>query len=115
MLTDRRLRAADDEELHDLAGRVQKELERRRYGEDARDGDEAPKPQTVEERPYEDGRLQLEVRFYRTNKGEYRERGPYWYFHHHENGRQRKRYIGTEKKIKDPEVALVEKRAREGW
>jgi hypothetical protein len=44
--------------------------------------------------------LQLE---YRINPKTGTRRGPYWYFHYREGGRQRTRYVG---KTDEPEAAL---------
>jgi len=57
----------------------------------------------VERRSYGSGILQLE---YRTNPTTGRQRGPYWYFHYREEGRQRTLYVG---KTDDPEAALAER------
>jgi hypothetical protein len=58
----------------------------------------------VERREYRDGILQLEGRAYRRKRdGELTERGPYWYFHYREDGRQRTLYIG---KTDNPEAKV---------
>jgi hypothetical protein len=55
--------------------------------------------------------LQLEGRAYRRRKdGEVTERGPYWYFHYREGGRQRTLYIG---KTDNPEAKVDEKLGKE--
>ena len=59
----------------------------------------------VERRSLGSGILQLE---YRTNPKTGTQRGPYWYFHYREEGRQRTLYVG---KTEDPEGVLVEKLA----
>lgn len=59
-------------------------------------------------RPYADGWLQAEVRTYLCKDGTETERGPYWYFRYHHDGRQKKLYLG---KTDDPEGRLREKRA----
>jgi hypothetical protein len=48
----------------------------------------------VERRDYRNGVLQLERRAYRRKDGGLTERGPYWYFHFREGGRQRTKYLG---------------------
>jgi hypothetical protein len=57
----------------------------------------------VERRSYGSGVLQLE---YRANPKTGTQRGPYWYFHYREKGRQRTLYVG---KTDDPEGTLAEK------
>ena len=59
----------------------------------------------VERRSYGSGVLQLE---YRANPKTGTTRGPYWYFHYREKGRQRTLYVG---KTGDPEGTLAEKLA----
>ncbi len=59
----------------------------------------------VERRSFGSGVLQLE---YRTNPTTGTKRGPYWYFHYREGGRQRTLYVG---KTDDPEGALTKKLA----
>ena len=62
-------------------------------------------------REYRNGILQLEGRAYRRKKdGELTERGPYWYFHYREGGRQRTLYIG---KTDNPEAKVDEKLGKE--
>jgi len=63
---------------------------------------------TVEERrDYRNGILQLEKRAYRRKDGGLTERGPYWYFHFREGGKQRTLYLG---KTDDPESELEARR-----
>jgi hypothetical protein len=57
----------------------------------------------LERRSFGSGVLQLE---YRTNPKTGTKRGPYWYFHYREGGRQHTLYVG---KTDDPEGALVRK------
>ena len=57
----------------------------------------------VERRSYGSGVLQLE---YRANPNTGTTRGPYWYFHYREGGRQRTVYVG---KTDDPEGTLAKK------
>jgi hypothetical protein len=98
-------------------GRLEDELRRQRRassagGEDAsRVQEDAAPPVTevLEYRPYEDGYLQLEIRRYVRLDGSARERGPYWYFQFHEDGKRKKLYLG---KTSDPESTLAAKRAR---
>jgi hypothetical protein len=60
----------------------------------------------VERRDYQNGVLQLEKRAYRRKKdGKLTERGPYWYFHFREGGRQKTMYLG---KTDDPEAKVDE-------
>ncbi len=59
-----------------------------------------------ERREHRNGLLQLESRAYRRKKDdELTQRGPYWYFHYREGGRQRTLYIG---KTDDPEAKVDE-------
>ena len=56
---------------------------------------DGPLSTVVERRDYRNGVLQLERRAYRRKKdGELTERGPYWYFHFREGGRQKTMYVG---------------------
>jgi hypothetical protein len=65
----------------------------------------------VERRDYRNGVLQLEGRGYRRKKdGELTERGPYWYFHYREGGKQRTLYMG---KTDNPEAVVDEKLGKE--
>ena len=47
-----------------------------------------PVSTVMERRNYGNGILQLERRAYRRKDGELTERGPYWYFHFREGGKQ---------------------------
>jgi hypothetical protein len=61
----------------------------------------------LERRSYRHGLLQSEVRTYTRNKdGSEARRGPYWYFHYREDGKQKTLYIG---KTEEPE-AVVDRR-----
>jgi hypothetical protein len=53
-----------------------------------------PLSTVVERRDYQNGVLQLERRAYRRKDGGLTERGPYWYFHFREGGRQKTMYVG---------------------
>jgi hypothetical protein len=53
-----------------------------------------PVSTVVERRDYQNGVLQLEKRAYRRKDGGLTERGPYWYFHFREGGRQKTMYLG---------------------
>jgi hypothetical protein len=65
-----------------------------------------PLSTVVERRDYQNGILQLERRAYRRKKdGGLTERGPYWYFHFREGGRQKTMYLG---KTDDPEAKVDE-------
>jgi hypothetical protein len=56
---------------------------------------DGPLSTVVERRDYHNGVLQLERRAYRRKKdGALTERGPYWYFHLREGGRQKTMYGG---------------------
>jgi hypothetical protein len=56
---------------------------------------DGPLSTVVERRDYRNGVLQLERRAYRRKKdGQLTERGPYWYFHFREGGRQKTMYVG---------------------
>ena len=81
---------------------LQQAIDRRRQ----QIGDE-PVSAVVERRDYRNGVLQLERRAYRRKMdGKLTQRGPYWYFHFREGGRQRTLYIG---KTDDPETVVGEK------
>ncbi len=58
----------------------------------------------VERRNHLDGILQLE---YRTNPSTGKQRGPYWYFKHRKDGKQKTVYIGA---TDNPEGKLNERR-----
>jgi hypothetical protein len=81
-------------------GRLQKAIDRRRQ----QMGDR-PVSTVVERRDHRNGVLQLERRAYRRKDGGLTERGPYWYFHFREGGRQKTMYLG---KTDDPEAKVVE-------
>jgi hypothetical protein len=53
-----------------------------------------PLSTVVERRDYQNGVLQLEERAYRRKNGQLTQRGPYWYFHFREGGRQKTMYLG---------------------
>jgi hypothetical protein len=77
-------------------GRLEDEIRRERQrrassagggGRDAPHHQEDTAPsvtEVLEDRLYEDGYLQLELRRYIRRDGSVRERGPYWYFQFHE-------------------------------
>src|SRR5215208_1389121 len=68
--------------------------------------DDGPLSTVVERRDYQNGVLQLEKRSYRRKKdGGLTERGPYWYFHFREGGRQKTMYVGQ---TDDPEARMDE-------
>ena len=83
--------------------RLQRAIDRRR---------QRIKTSTVlERRDYRHGVLQLEGRAYQRKKdGELTQRGPYWYFHYREGGRQRTLYVG---KTDNPEATVDEKLGKE--
>src|SRR5215212_5692314 len=64
-----------------------------------------PVSTVVERRDYRNGVLQLEKRAYRRRDGGLTERGPYWYFHFREGGRQKTMYVGQ---TDDPEARVDE-------
>jgi hypothetical protein len=66
---------------------------------------DGPLSTVVERRNYGNGILQLEKRAYRRKDGMLTERGPYWYFHFREEGRQRTKYLG---KTDNPEAKVDE-------
>jgi hypothetical protein len=67
---------------------------------------DGPLSTVVERRDYQNGVLQLERRAYRRKKdGGLTERGPYWYFHFREGGRQKTMYVGQ---TDDPEARIDE-------
>lgn len=118
MYTNQQLRNMTRTELEDLRRRTLSELVRRdREGEPEITQTPATvrESQVIEARPYADGRLLLERRAHTRKDGSIVWRGPYWYFHHHERGKQRKRYVGVAERIEDPCAALAEKREKEGW
>jgi hypothetical protein len=60
----------------------------------------------LERREHRNGLLQLEGRAYQRKKdGELTQRGPYWYFHYREGGKQRTLYVG---KTDNPEAKVDE-------
>ena len=65
-----------------------------------------PVSTVVERRNYGSGILQLERRAYRRKDGGLTERGPYWYFHFREGGRQKTMYVGQ---TDDPERKVDER------
>jgi hypothetical protein len=88
----------------------EQELDRLQAALDRRRGilkEEDKKQSTViERREHRNGVLQLEGRAYRRKKdGQLKERGPYWYFHYREGGKQRTLYVG---KTDNPEAKVDE-------
>jgi hypothetical protein len=91
------IQQANAQQLHHL----QQAIDRRRQ----QIGDE-PLSAVVERRDYRNGVLQLERRAYRRKKdGKLTQRGPYWYFHFREGGRQKTMYLGQ---TDDPEAKVDE-------
>src|SRR5215208_5266896 len=82
--------------IDSIAEMDERELDRLQAAIDRRRGSLKKKLSTVLERhEYRNGLLQLEGRSYKRKKdGELTERGPYWYFHYREGGKQRTLYIG---------------------
>ncbi len=60
----------------------------------------------LERRSYRNGLLQLEVRTYTRKDGTEVRRGPHWYFHYREGGKQKTLYIG---KTEEPEDVVDSK------
>jgi hypothetical protein len=92
-----------------IAEMDEQELDRLQAALDRRRGALKKKQQQstiVERREHRNGVLQLEGRAYRRKKdGELTERGPYWYFHYREGGKQRTLYVG---KTDNPEAKVNE-------
>jgi hypothetical protein len=90
-----------------IAHMDQRELDRLQDALDHRRGELKNKQSPVlERREYRNGLLQLEGRAYQRKKdGKLKQRGPYWYFHYREGGRQRTLYVG---KTNDPEAKVDE-------
>jgi hypothetical protein len=91
----------------DIAQMDNRELDRLQAAIDHRREFLKKKQSTItERREHRNGVLQLEGRAYRRKKdGKLTERGPYWYFHYREGGRQRTLYIG---KTDNPEAKVDE-------
>ena len=107
MLTKEQIATATDEQLEDVLRRVSRELDRRKPN-NVLDLRALPTQSDVlEGRPYADGWLQLERRWYVNKQGHRTLRGPYWYFRYHEDGKQKKIYLG---KTDNPESKLAKKR-----
>ena len=98
--------------IDSIAEMDERELDRLQAAIDRRRGFLKKKLSTVLERhEYRNGLLQLEGRSYKRKKdGELTERGPYWYFHYREGGKQRTLYIG---KTDNPEAVVDEKLEKE--
>jgi hypothetical protein len=96
-----------DSILAHIADMNQRELDRLQESIDRRRSELRKKQSTVvERRDYRNGVLQLESRAYRRKKDDkLTERGPYWYFHYREGGKQRTLYIG---KTENPEAKVDE-------
>ena len=92
--------------------RLQDAIDRRRGSFKKKKKNNKEKQSTVlERREHRNGLLQLEGRAYRRKKdGELTERGPYWYFHYREGGKQRTLYVG---KTDNPEAVVDEKQGKE--
>jgi hypothetical protein len=85
-----------DDIMATIAKMDAQELERLQAAMDRRRGELKNKQSTVlKRREYRNGVLQLEGRAYRRKKdGKLTQRGPYWYFHYREGGKQRTLYLG---------------------
>jgi hypothetical protein len=96
--------------IDSIAQMDEQELDRVQAAIDHRRGASKQSP-VLERRDYLNGVLQLEGRAYRRKKdGELTQRGPYWYFHYREGGRQRTLYVG---KTDNPEAVVDEKLGKE--
>ena len=95
--------------IDSIAEMDEQELDRLQAAIDRRHGalkKEKKQSTVIERRDYRNGLLQLEGRNYRRKKdGELTERGPYWYFHYREGGKQRTLYLG---KTDNPEAKVDE-------
>src|SRR5215207_2849142 len=100
-------RQSVDSLIDSIAEMNERELKRLQTAIDRRRGALKKKQSTVlERRDYRNGILQLESRAYRRKKDDQlTERGPYWYFHYREGGKQRTLYIG---KTDNPEAKVNE-------
>ena len=97
-------------DLSDIVEQISKtdgaNLSRIQEAIDARRRDLGQVSTVLERRDYSSGVLQLEARAYRRKDGGLTERGPYWYYHYREGGRQRTIYVG---KSEDPEGVVDSK------
>jgi len=89
-----RVDAMDDEELDRLQAAI--DSRRRQLGGDEGLPTAGASSTVVERRAYGSGVLQLEKRG---------ESGPYWYFHHRKDGKQKTVYLG---KTDAPEIKLAQ-------
>jgi hypothetical protein len=71
---------------------------------------DGPLSTVVERRDYQNGVLQLERRAYRRKDGGLTQRGPYWYYHFREGGRQKTMYLGQ---TDNPEAKVEEMMTKE--
>ena len=98
-----------DEIIASIAEMDEHELDRLQAVIDRRRGSlkkEKTQSPVLERREHRNGVLQLEGRAYKRKKdGKLTERGPYWYFHYREGGKQRTLYIG---KTDNPEAKVDE-------
>jgi hypothetical protein len=86
----------------------EQELDSLQDAMDRRRGELKKKRQStvLERREHRNGVLQLEGRAYQRKKdGDLTERGPYWYFHYRQDGKQRTLYLG---KTDNPEAKVDE-------
>ena len=103
------------DELNSLIAAVEylnaEELDRVQAAIDRRRSVLKPESTVLERRGYRHGVLQLEGRAYRRKKdGELTGRGPYWYFHFREGGKQKTLYVG---KTDTPEAVVDENLGKE--
>ncbi len=99
-------RHSADSIIDNIAELDERELDRLQAAIDRRRGERQKKLSTViERREHRNGVLQLEGRAYKRKDGELTKRGPYWYFHYREGGRQRTLYVGQ---TDTPEVKVNE-------
>jgi hypothetical protein len=102
-----RIRGMTEEELRAIEDAVSaRRRELGNLGGEARSS-RGPVSYVVSQRPYADGWLQAEMRVHVRKDGGRTERGPYWYFRYHQQGRQRTLYLG---KTDEPEAVLEAKR-----
>src|SRR5215213_9358111 len=98
-------RSSLDALIDSIAEMDEQELDRLQAAIDHRRGS-SRQSAVLERREHRNGLLQLEGRAYKRKKdGKLTERGPYWYFHYREGGKQRTIYVG---KTDNPEAKVDE-------
>lgn len=107
--------------LYEKSARIKAELKRRGVSPKSARPKAVPSGSTSEVLhyvPHADGTLQLEKRIRIGKDGRVIKTGPYWYFRHMAEGRQRMRYIGKtepEDDVQAAKEALAKKRETQGW